>query len=922
MKKLLLPSAMLGLTVLLTACPGQTPPTSTAHTLTVKVEGIASAPVIVTNTTTNTQIFSGAVEGSKTFGDLKAGDVFRVEGRAVNGYTAPAAQTVTLNGDRAVTLPYTQATPAGSAVSADRIAGRITGSPFKLSSVVLDTSADPFFGVAEVDAAGNFALDLGGLTPPAGHSYALTEGCTATGANTNPNVQVYSNSILDAYGSQGDRVGIVVERIVSGTGKLTAKTRVTHVYASADATFKGTCTFSDGTIMVKEDYDVTLKAGWNALALTEDGQTFTYRNVGSDTRAELQFLQLEPHVAAYLDPETLTFTGDGAVTVDAAFVQVGGYSGAVKLRTDDPNLTVTPDTLTLPALSAQSVRSQTKNPRLAELKLGAQLVQQKLTFRYTGTDNVSRPFELQVLDAGGQVVGGGYGLLNVQRPGIFVSTATPGLQVTPNSSVGLSVYLTSVSGFSGNVNVRLEGLPAGVNANSVTVALGSNSGAIADLTVTGRANLTPGEYEATLIAEGNGRSARSTVKIVIPKPSVNVSVVNAYEPVTGYQGETGNVRINVVSNFGFSGSTTLTLTGLPAGVTAAPVTVQLAANATTTVDIPLTVAENAALGDSTVRVTSPDGANMGSADTFTLTVRPARTLLAGFVSGLAPAQTGVWVLTTQERDASSGSYSSALRRYMNGQAVATVSVNGVDSKLLSLPSGDVLVLSGYDGKEVVQVNDTGTTTPVAAPADLRGGAADRQGRIWFVRMTSVGIGGHQTTLERWDPATNTTTVVDDSRDYGYNSGQFIASNDGAFLAYLPSYSNKAVRIGTSTGTLTDLTLFSSTQGNAALSNAGQLWYSSYGRLVRLNADGTSTTFQNIAATALIGFDVVHPQILWTVSYNGVLKIDTSSESLSVTTFATSTGGMSRGTPLRDGGVAVTQTESTYEQSRSSLTIIR
>lgn len=914
MKKLQLPGAMLGLTVLLTACPSSTgqgpqPPATSTYSLTVKVEGVAGAPVTVTNTSTNTPVYSGTVEGSKTFGGLKAGSVLKVEGGAVNGYAAPAAQTVTLSGDRVAALSYTR---TGNAVSDTRIAGPVVGNTLKLNNVYLDTSVQPFFGKGNVDGSNTLTLDLAGQVP-AQDFYPIFAGCAATGANTNPDVLIWNDLELSAYGSQGDLLGHITEKVVSGTGSNLPNAQVLRLYAKADARFQGTCTSGE----FSDDIDVTLKAGWNALVLAHSGNAYTLRNVGADTRTALTFRAAEAKVVVGLQPSELIFNTDGPVTAEATLIQVGGYSGPVKLRTDDPNLTVEPDTLTLPALAAQGLSARRG---LHALQLGEQSVTTSLKFRYLGTDNASRPFELQVLDAGGQLVGGGNGLLNVQRPGIFLYTTASGLQVTPNSSVGLSAYVNSVSGFSGNVTVRVEGLPAGVTASSATVTLGSNSSATANLTVTGGASLTPGEYEATLIAEGSGRSARSTVKIVIPKPSVNVSVANAYAPVAVYAGETGSVRVNVYSNYGFSGSTTLTLTDLPAGVTSAPKTVEVAPNATTTVDLPLTVTAEATPGTSTVKVISPDSASWGSANVFQLEVRPERTLIGGGISALAPAQTGVWVVTTNDYDAASGAYRLALRRYVNGQAVTTVDLTDVDSKLLALPSGDVLVFSGYDGSRVMRVNDAGTVTPVSAPTGLENGAADSLGRIWYVHRTSSEVGGMQTTLERWDPATNTTAVIDSSRDYGYSSGQFVASNSGAFLAYRSNSSNKAVLIDAATGTLTDLTLSDSGQDGLALSDAGQVWYATYSQLVRINTDGSSTSFDLPSLSSLIGFDRANPQVLWALSYNGVRRIDTSAATPAVATFIT--GSPHRGTTLRNGGVAVGTSEYENGRAHSSLSILK
>lgn len=106
MKKL--SPVLIGLTALLTACPQPPTPTPT-HALTVAVTGVTEAPVKVTNTTTNSEIYNGVIASSKTFADIKEGSVITVTPQTVNTYTTPAAQTLTLNADQTVTLNYAKA---------------------------------------------------------------------------------------------------------------------------------------------------------------------------------------------------------------------------------------------------------------------------------------------------------------------------------------------------------------------------------------------------------------------------------------------------------------------------------------------------------------------------------------------------------------------------------------------------------------------------------------------------------------------------------------------------------------------------------------------------------------------------------------------------------------------------------------------
>ena len=84
------------------------PPANPAH-LTLTLEGVAEAPVLVSQGTTTA--FSGAIQGSKTL-DLEAG-TYTVDGQAVSGFNDPQAQDVALAAGetKTLTLTYTPGPP-------------------------------------------------------------------------------------------------------------------------------------------------------------------------------------------------------------------------------------------------------------------------------------------------------------------------------------------------------------------------------------------------------------------------------------------------------------------------------------------------------------------------------------------------------------------------------------------------------------------------------------------------------------------------------------------------------------------------------------------------------------------------------------------------------------------------------------------
>ncbi|THF87740.1 hypothetical protein E7T09_00385 [Deinococcus sp. KSM4-11] len=98
---------MVGLTLLLTACPA-TPLPAPANTLDVILGGVVSAPVVISDALTDAVLFDGTIENSRTFGNFKAGTVVRVDGRPVTGYDAPAVHYVNVTAKSTVTLTYKQ----------------------------------------------------------------------------------------------------------------------------------------------------------------------------------------------------------------------------------------------------------------------------------------------------------------------------------------------------------------------------------------------------------------------------------------------------------------------------------------------------------------------------------------------------------------------------------------------------------------------------------------------------------------------------------------------------------------------------------------------------------------------------------------------------------------------------------------------
>ncbi|WP_146160536.1 COG1470 family protein [Deinococcus arcticus] len=825
-----------------------------------------TAPVKVTNTATNAVLFEGGLNSGKTFSDLALNTVLKVEPGAVNGYTAPAAQTVTLDASKSITLEYKA---AGEPLEPTRIKGQVTGTTLQLDEAFVGSVGDPFFGATKL-TRNTVNLDLATLTPSMNDlSAGFLSGCKVE--RSAPDVRTLFNSSLNTYSPQGDLLGDIVETVVSGPDAQLGGAVLFRIYADRAATFKGTCTTQDGKT---ETIDLNLKAGWNTTVYGQSGNGFVMRMADPADRIQLLFIAEQPSVAVRLSTQPLVFSSNETVSTDVRFIQVGGYTGQVTLSTDVPGLTVEPATLSLPALPRLSAQSQTSS--IQAMSQAPQLVNTKLTFRYTG-GNYNGPFRLIVKDSAGKEVGSASGILNAQRPGVNLYASGYNLILRPGGTLNVDVTAQGVGGFTGDVTFSATDLPAGVTVTPVTKPL--NGSVYVALPLQASAGVVPGTYKITLTADGgNGRTASTKVDITIPKPGVTLAVSEGYYGPVLYQGGTGAVTVNVASVNGFNGTTTISIENLPAGVTATPKTISVAPGTTTTVQIPLQATAEATLGSTTIQVTSPDRSADTSTgpgnSTTTLTVRPARISLGTGAGYAVRATDGVWV-TNSGYDSATGPYTKISRFTMSG-AATTGTLNTSSGQLIHSSEGVVVVqrLYGTSSAPILIKNDgTQTTLPNPNIQDaVFAPQADSQGRVWMVQRVSTSS-GYTNMLAIWTPATGTVTAVQ-TLTSGYSAGQgrFFMSQDGTKAVYL---GDEALLLDTVTNTATTLTL---AQGaySAAVTNSGTVWFNKSSELARMNADGTLTKYP-ISISTLAGFDAKDQNVLWgkADNPNNVARINTA-----------------------------------------------
>ena len=202
----------------------------------------------------------------------------------------------------------------------------------------------------------------------------------------------------------------------------------------------------------------------------------------------------------------------------------------------------------------------------------------------------------------------------------FTLTASP---VTLNLMAGATGEMVAVTanalyGFTGSVSVNLSGLPAGVTSNPSMLTL--SPGMAQNVTLTAPTSTAAGNAMITLTGTSGSLSHTANVTVIVvgetPVPDFVLTAVPTSLTLTaGATGQTVAVTANALGDF--TGSVSVALSGLPAGVTANPSMLTLkpgTAQSTT-----LTAAASAAATTVTVTFTGTSG-SLSHSTTLQLTV--------------------------------------------------------------------------------------------------------------------------------------------------------------------------------------------------------------------------------------------------------------------------------------------------------------
>jgi hypothetical protein len=200
-------------------------------------------------------------------------------------------------------------------------------------------------------------------------------------------------------------------------------------------------------------------------------------------------------------------------------------------------------------------------------------------------------------------------------PSFTLAASAPTLSVAEGSSATDTIAVTELGGFTGSVTLAASGLPSGVTAVFGTnPATGSSI-----LTLNATTSATVGAATVTITGTSGSLTASTAIAVTVSaKATPSFTLAPSAPAISIAEGLSAPNTITVTDLNGFTGSVTLTASGLPSGVTAAFATNPATGSSVLT----LAASSTATVGTATVTITGTSG-TLSASTTIALTITAA-----------------------------------------------------------------------------------------------------------------------------------------------------------------------------------------------------------------------------------------------------------------------------------------------------------
>jgi hypothetical protein len=192
--------------------------------------------------------------------------------------------------------------------------------------------------------------------------------------------------------------------------------------------------------------------------------------------------------------------------------------------------------------------------------------------------------------------------LSVNVPGFTLTRSVSSVSVSMGGTGSVTATSAPLTGFNSSVSFWVSGLPSGVTATYSQWNIAAPGAGNCVVTLHAASNTIPGVYSLTLNAQGGGVTKSTPLTLDVPSFTLDDAGISSFALA---QSGTTNVRLNVRAVGGFTSAVSLSVSGVPSGVTATLTPASVTGSGSIT--LKLVAAANAAVAGSTITVTATGG---------------------------------------------------------------------------------------------------------------------------------------------------------------------------------------------------------------------------------------------------------------------------------------------------------------------------
>ncbi|HLJ85729.1 MAG TPA: hypothetical protein VKZ53_02845, partial [Candidatus Angelobacter sp.] len=259
-----------------------------------------------------------------------------------------------------------------------------------------------------------------------------------------------------------------------------------------------------------------------------------------------------PDFTLSASPSSLSVTQGGSVSTTVSSAVTGGFNSAVSL-----SVTGLPSGVTASFSPASLAAPGSGNSTL--------------TFSTT-TAAAAGTFNATVNASGGGVTHSTTVAVTINaaaKPDFTVSASPSSLSIAQGNSAATTITTAATGGFNAALSLSVSGLPAGLTASFSPTSIAAPGNGNSRLTFTASSTATTGTFNITVTASGGGVTHTATVPVTVASTQTPDFILSASPTSLSIaQGSSGTTSISSATVGGFNSAVSLSVSGLPAGVTA------------------------------------------------------------------------------------------------------------------------------------------------------------------------------------------------------------------------------------------------------------------------------------------------------------------------------------------------------------------